>query len=213
MRIVGPFAAALLLATSAQAASVLPTSYEVQLPNNGVFAYQDDSYSGTNINGFLSGGTGDLTDGTIAAAHWFTTPGPWVGWSDVNPEIVFRFTTGTVINTIDFYFDNAMGAGAVSLPTAVQLSYLGGSINVLPTITTDNILGRYSYDIGSLGLTSLSARLIRSNQWTMLTEVDFTGTNPTAGGVPEPASWAMLIGGFGIIGMAMRRRRATVVAA
>ena len=32
---------------------------------------------------------------------------------------------------------------------------------------------------------------------------------PTLGGVPEPASWAMLILGFGIIGGAMRRRRAT----
>jgi hypothetical protein len=28
-----------------------------------------------------------------------------------------------------------------------------------------------------------------------------------AGGVPEPASWAMLISGFGLVGMAMRRRR------
>ncbi|WP_372917730.1 PEPxxWA-CTERM sorting domain-containing protein, partial [Sandarakinorhabdus sp.] len=31
-------------------------------------------------------------------------------------------------------------------------------------------------------------------------------------GVPEPASWAMLIAGFGLTGAAMRRRR-TVVAA
>ena len=27
------------------------------------------------------------------------------------------------------------------------------------------------------------------------------------GGVPEPATWAMMITGFGLIGMAMRRRR------
>ena len=34
------------------------------------------------------------------------------------------------------------------------------------------------------------------------------------GGVPEPAAWAMLIGGFGVVGGAMRRRRtsATVYA-
>jgi len=30
------------------------------------------------------------------------------------------------------------------------------------------------------------------------------------GGVPEPASWAMMLGGFGLVGGAMRRRRATV---
>ena len=30
--------------------------------------------------------------------------------------------------------------------------------------------------------------------------------------VPEPASWAMLIGGFGLTGAAMRRRRSVVAA-
>lgn len=30
---------------------------------------------------------------------------------------------------------------------------------------------------------------------------------PTPGAVPEPASWAMMIGGFGLLGVAMRRRR------
>jgi PEP-CTERM motif len=35
----------------------------------------------------------------------------------------------------------------------------------------------------------------------------------TAGTVPEPASWAMLIAGFGLTGAAMRRRRSAAVAA
>jgi hypothetical protein len=36
----------------------------------------------------------------------------------------------------------------------------------------------------------------------------YTGTATfAAGAVPEPASWAMMIGGFGLIGAAMRRRR------
>jgi hypothetical protein len=33
----------------------------------------------------------------------------------------------------------------------------------------------------------------------------------TTGGVPEPASWAMLIAGFGLVGAALRRRRAVRV--
>jgi hypothetical protein len=41
----------------------------------------------------------------------------------------------------------------------------------------------------------------------------FTFASPPSGvgipsGVPEPASWAMLIGGFGLTGAAMRRRKA-----
>ncbi len=38
-------------------------------------------------------------------------------------------------------------------------------------------------------------------------------TGLTAGAVPEPASWAMLITGFGLIGTTMRRRTARLAAA
>jgi hypothetical protein len=31
-----------------------------------------------------------------------------------------------------------------------------------------------------------------------------------AGAVPEPASWAMLIAGFGLVGVKLRRRRAAI---
>ena len=35
----------------------------------------------------------------------------------------------------------------------------------------------------------------------------FATANPTFGAVPEPASWALMIGGFGLVGAAARRRR------
>jgi hypothetical protein len=34
-----------------------------------------------------------------------------------------------------------------------------------------------------------------------------TGSPPTAGGVPEPASWAMMVAGFGMAGAMLRKRR------
>ena len=40
-------------------------------------------------------------------------------------------------------------------------------------------------------------------------QIDFIGPEP----VPEPSSWAMLLAGFGSIGLILRRRRARVVAA
>jgi hypothetical protein len=40
----------------------------------------------------------------------------------------------------------------------------------------------------------------------------FTLSTPPNGVIPEPASWAMLIAGFGLTGAAMRRRRSTVAA-
>jgi len=42
--------------------------------------------------------------------------------------------------------------------------------------------------------------------------LDFDTATPTAG-IPEPATWAMLISGFGLVGFAARRRRETAVAA
>jgi hypothetical protein len=36
---------------------------------------------------------------------------------------------------------------------------------------------------------------------------DFAPENTTISAVPEPASWAMMIGGFSLVGAAMRRRR------
>lgn len=52
-------------------------------------------------------------------------------------------------------------------------------------------------------------------QWKRIsgTVIPVPGTNTNVGGVPEPASWLMLISGFGMVGAGMRRRRAQVVAA
>lgn len=42
------------------------------------------------------------------------------------------------------------------------------------------------------------------------TAADFAIDNVTMSAVPEPATWALMIGGFGLAGMQLRRRRSTV---
>jgi hypothetical protein len=61
-------------------------------------------------------------------------------------------------------------------------------------------------------ITSLDLAAFDAMGWNIAYDVlysdrEFTTLNPTFGAVPEPASWAMMIGGFGMIGGALRRRR------
>ena len=65
----------------------------------------------------------------------------------------------------------------------------------------DTTYGRVRYDLGGqAGITGL----------TFVADYNFAGfiLDNIVIAAPEPASWGMMIGGFGIVGVAMRRRRA-----
>ncbi len=101
---------------------------------------------------------------------------------------------------------------------SIELGTFGGAANTLFLSAYDaggNFIGSVYDSYSSLSITiktlSFSAPYIGS--------VAFGSQYPNAGtvadnfafetGVPEPASWAMLIAGFGLIGAALRRKRAT----
>ncbi|CAM3043992.1 hypothetical protein SPAN111604_01060 [Sphingomonas antarctica] len=44
-------------------------------------------------------------------------------------------------------------------------------------------------------------------------QYDSTGLSASIAAVPEPAQWALMIGGFGVVGVTMRRRRSAAAAA
>ena len=52
----------------------------------------------------------------------------------------------------------------------------------------------------------LAVTIHRSNAWVFLSEVEFNVTP-----VPEPETYAMLLAGLGLVGFAIRRRKAVVV--
>nr|WP_310522891.1 PEPxxWA-CTERM sorting domain-containing protein [Polymorphobacter sp.] len=65
--------------------------------------------------------------------------------------------------------------------------------------------GTYTFELYGVGT---------GNAWDVLVDdVVLNQVGGGTGGVPEPASWAMLIAGFGLTGAAMRRRSMAVVAA
>lgn len=71
----------------------------------------------------------------------------------------------------------------------------------------------------ALGLQNAVNQLALSN-WVVRYQSTATTSGSAIGrgtvlvnGVPEPATWAMMIGGFGLLGAALRRRRAIIAAA
>lgn len=96
-----------------------------------------------------------------------------------------------------------------------RISLDGGPATDLATLTIPaNQAGIWSgltTSFNSLGATSVQLSLINAN--TVRSGNDFAidditlSTRSVVIGVPEPASWAMLVLGFGAVGTALRRRR------
>jgi hypothetical protein len=214
----GLFAAAM----PAAAVEVVPTSYSMLNgdgnAHNGTFNYWDLAYDGagaTNVDGAaLSGGSGDLTDGVVASGIWSSVEngagtGPYVGWTSVgviDPLVTFFFAGSPTITSIAIHMDNS-NFGGVYAPTAILLD--GTPVTFTPpadgTIGFATISG-LALTGGSHTLQFLTQRGPDGQTWVFLSEVDFFA-------VPEPATWAMMIGGIGLTGgMARRRRTAPALA-
>jgi hypothetical protein len=121
------------------------------------------------------------------------------------PAATNLFTFNTAISAVD-------NAGATSLATSRLFA------SFAPTA-----LAAGSYWIGLSGTNEIGWDLrfnVPSNGWVQLSNNDaFTPNNNVqayfqieglTGGVPEPATWAFMILGFGVIGGALRRRKANV---
>lgn len=178
---------------------IAPLSYDEPQPGQDRYTYFDDSYTGTSSGGMLTGGLGDLTDGVIATQRWDATPGPYVGWLNIDPALTFHFTAGTRFDGLKLYFDDAQGYGGVSAPSAVTAQI--GSQTYTATISG----GVASFSFGGAHGSQVDIAVTAGNAWTMLSEARFTGL---AAPVPEPGEWAMLVAGLAVAGAAARRRKA-----
>ena len=216
-------AAIALTALPATAVQVFSTSYDMinggGQASGGSSNYWDLSYSGsgaTNVDGaYLSGGSGDLTDGVVPSQYWYALEspagtGPYVGWeyrTQNNPVITFHFAPGTTVTDLNVFVDNTT-FGGVYAPAAILID----GVNTAFTQPNYGSIGWINFT--GLNLTGSSHTLeLRQyvGLWQFVGEVTFDGS--VTAGVPEPASWALLIAGFGMVGGTLRSRRRTSVAA
>jgi len=224
--------AAIAAATPATAVQIFSIGYDTPNGNGNAstgsaFNYWDLNYSGvgsTTTDGApLSGGSGDLTDGVAASDFWynvenFAGTGPYVGWVNrpggvSNPLLTFYFSGGPTITSLSAHIDNSffgsVGAPASVLVNGVDYGFTGPAPGTIGWLT-----------VSGLNLTG-NTLTVQFNQrtdfaWVFVSEVTFDGSAsvvPGVPGIPEPATWAMMIAGFGFVGAAARRRRAVYASA
>lgn len=139
-----------------------------------------------------------------AADHWLST-------NTATDTITFSGFTGGVSAIGGLFFASDItglfGAGGVTL-TATD-SFGATSTQLLSNATTSTFLGFVSTGtITSLTLTAVQP--VGSFLWPTANNLTLAKT-VAAPAVPEPTTWAMMIGGLGLVG-AMLRRRAKVTA-
>jgi hypothetical protein len=199
-------APAVLLAGNVMAGPITASSYDMLNGNTGSYNYWDDSYNGAGNNmldgASLTGGTGDLTDGIIAAQSWqhvespLGPQGPYVGWTGIDPTITFEFALGTIINSVTIHVDDS-GIGGVGAPLSATVN--GDVFAITDPAGTDPFSATFSGNwSGPLALT-----LQASGSWIFMSEVTFEDTSQS---VPEPDALALVVLGL-IAGGLVRRKR------
>ena len=193
-------------AAPAAAANIAPLSYSFAPTTQcGSWCYHD--YGATK-----------LTDGVLGTEGWAANQGAeWDGWTAGSVNIDFTFagakTFGSVVvgSTQDSLYD-------VVLPNLNIFSSLNG-VNwtfqgslVTPASSAND---RFAYStlphgfltVSGLNFTAPYVRVqaVNNGPWIFIDEVTFQGGR--GGAVPEPASWGLMILGFGAAGSMIRRRR------
>ena len=211
MRLFLTIAAAALLAGSAQAATIINGSFE-----NGANA------PGAGFN-TLSAGNTDITGWTVGGAGIDWIGSYWQASDGTRSLDLSALAGGSVTQNVatvvggryTVSFD--MAGNPDDAPPVKTLNVtINGAALVPYTFTTNGTTSRaqmgwvtYTYDFVAASTTSTLA----------FTSIDNTPSGPaldnvsiSGGSVPEPATWAMLIAGFGLVGLASRRRRGVVAA-
>jgi hypothetical protein len=157
-------------------------------PDNGLVYSYGQFNQNTDANGFL--GLGGTTD-NLGAFSLSSIPG-----HDYNGDVFNLLVT--------FTLPTATSPGTSLYSTMLQGIVTSGLNNGSVFIDFDNSLrsftsaaGDFTFQVNDVSVSSNSAIQILSGQ---------------IQAVPEPATWAMMLLGFGGIGMAMRRRRQPVLA-
>lgn len=152
-------------------------------------------YTGSQLAGTASANYSIQTDGTLGALGATNITGYSITLSNGTTPLSFSNTNGRLM------FSNSPQLFATNANLAFNFSFFGSIVFDLPGA------------VESLGFTSgLAGGVVRidtsgASYFNFQNGLQTIATAQVAGAVPEPATWAMMIAGFGMVGFAMRRRQ------
>ena len=144
------------------------------------------------VYGSFSGSIDSAATGSDASLNWLSAGFFWggnIGLTDASGIIQFNITT----NNDDHYFLNAAASGDALIGQDCATSGSTRCVTLVPNLSLNGTIG----DINGQGFICCGGSDI------------VLDAAPTA--APEPASWALMLGGFGLVGGAMRSRRKAAV--
>jgi len=217
MRVSKRILAAAVLALAPSAAMASSTVYNGQ-PADGWFFGSGNNYSPAN--------TAVLTDGTDQLyLRWHQTFVPAPASSAAG---VYSFALGTSPLSFDWGIDGTFTAASITvlnLGTNASATYnVFDPWNIGAPIFNDNVFANGStqnsarLSFGFLGGVGFDPNVNDTYRVTLNVTGMGSGAQSLsvdakigAGAAPEPATWAMMVGGFGLVGAAMRRRQRTTI--
>jgi hypothetical protein len=91
-------------------------------------------------------------------------------------------------------------------------NYFGGGSSTQTVTMEKGLLGLQYFTFDETNLESVVFQAVNPPRTFANVQFDFLGVNGVTGAVPEPATWALMIVGFGAVGATMRHRRRTKTA-
>lgn len=203
-------AALALSAGAASAATIVNGSFEQSsIANIGAFTTLPSG--STAITGWTVGG--DSVD--YIGTYWAPSEGSRsIDMSGNGAGTLASQTFATVIGqAYEISFDMAGNPAGAPSTKSLDVNATGGATNTYTFDTT-------GHDLANMGWETKTYRFVATSANTTLTFLSNDNTaygpaldNVSIASVPEPATWSMLILGFGMLGMGLRRRSAAALAA
>ena len=211
-------AALAAVASTGASAAVVSGLYNTGVGAGGAALAAGDGQSDANYT-LISGTIPGVTTGAPAKTYYnaaYAAENPGSRWISYSGSPFSGAGTVSVTTTFDLtgYKANTAslsGLWGVDNDGEIFLNGVSTGITLLGSDTANfNILHNFSVGSGFVaGINTLTVAMFDSGS---PAAVRLDGLSLSADVVPEPASWMMLIAGFGLVGAAQRRRSATIAA-